>query len=225
MPTTSYFQSEKKLLKKGLSMNIKNELHILLSTFAHKNRPELLKDREVYAQWLAQTYYFVRHSVPLLGYALPHLKNDVLKQRFCSHMGEEDRHDLMLIKDLEKLGRDISEFPEWGLTQGFYQSQYYRIQFEGATSFLGYILFLEALASGWGRDAYSSVKSVFPNATLFLRVHSEEDPAHVDEALSAILKLGPEEQQNIYRNMMYSAEIYQKMILQLNEAKTERKIA
>ncbi len=206
-------------------MNIKHELQILLSTFAHNNRPEVLKDREAYAQWLAQTYYFVRHSVPLLGYALPHLKNDGLKQRFGSHMGEEDRHDLMLLKDLEKLGRKITEFPEWSLTQGFYQSQYYRIQFEGGTSFLGYILFLEALASGWGKDAHTAVKSVFPSAALFLRVHSEEDPAHVEEALNAIVKLGTEDQEMIFRNMLYSAEIYQNIINKLSEAKAGRKIA
>ena len=206
-------------------MNIKHELSLALSTFSHNNSASLFKDPEIYVQWLAQTYYFVRHSVPLLGFAIPHLKNDELKHRFEHHMGEEDRHDLMLIKDMNKMGHRMTEFPEWALTQGFYQSQYYRIQFEGGTALLGYILFLEGLAASWAKDGYEQIKNVFPGSVLFLKVHAEEDPTHLDEAMNTILKLTSDEQQVILRNLHYTHEIYQKMFNKMCEVKVNKKAA
>ncbi len=196
-------------------MQIKSELKMALEDFNRKTPSTLLLDKEIYAEWLAQTYFFVRHSTSLLGFALPYLKHDQLKHRFEHHMGEEDRHDLLALKDLQKLGKDICDYQEMSQTQAFYQSQYYRITFEGGTSLLGYILFLEALAVGWGQQSYENIKNVHGGAVLFLKVHAEEDPHHVDEAMNAIMGLSPAEQDIICRNLRYSADIYQNMIDQL----------
>jgi thiaminase len=193
-------------------VNIQTVINQLLKEFRRNYPPAMLKDKTVYADWLAQTYYYVVHSTSLLGYALPHLKNMELKRHFEQHLGEETRHDLLAVKDIERLGYSMDQFPEHAMTQAFYHSQYYRINFEGGTSLLGYILFLETMAVHWGKDAYEQIKSCHKNSVLFLKVHAEEDPQHVDNAIGAIMKLSESEQEVIVRNMHYSYEVYAKML-------------
>lgn len=198
-------------------MNIQSELNLLLNEFKRRNPPSMLKDKQVYADWLAQTYYYVVHSTSLLGYALPHLKSMELKRHFEKHLGEETRHDLLAVKDMERLGYSMDQCPEHALTQAFYHSQYYRIQFEGGTSILGYILFLEAMAVHWGKEAHDQIKDIHKNSVLFLKVHAEEDPHHVEQAIGAILKLSAPEQEAIVRNMRYTCEIYSEMLQNMSK--------
>lgn len=205
-------------------MNLKNEFMGSMELFKKNNPPSELADKEVYANWLAQTYFFVRHSTALLGFALPHLKNDDLRHHFEKHLGEETRHDVVLLKDLQKMKRDIHEFSELSLTQAFYQSQYYRIQFEGGTSLLGYILFLEGIAVHWGKHFHAEVKELHPGSH-FLKVHVEEDPEHVDQALNTILSLSTENQKQIWANFNYSQEMYSAMLSQIKLSKAFKKAA
>lgn len=166
----------------------------------------LMRDRERYAWWLSQTYHFVCHSTQLLGYALPFLKDQNLRSVYEHHLGEESRHDLLAIKDIEKLGLKI--FPVSPHTEAFYQSQYYRIQFEGGSTLLGYILFLEHLAVTWGKEMYEELLPLYPQSVLFLRVHAEEDPSHVSRAIKMIEGLPTEQQEKILRNFRASCALY-----------------
>lgn len=193
-------------------MSIKKEFETIMKRYQENYPASLFKDKELYAEWIAQTYYFVRHSTALLGYAMPHLRNDALRHHFENHIGEEERHDLLALKDLERLGKNISQYEEMHLTQAFYQSQYYRIQFEGGTALLGYILFLEGIAVAWGRDVYEAIKDVHKGSVLFVKVHAEEDPHHLEAAISTIMKLSPEEQKIIMNNLRYSTAIYEQML-------------
>lgn len=182
------------------------------------------RDEDFYSNFIAQTYYFVRHSTALLGYALPYLHNDKLRQIFEHHLGEESRHDLLALKDLEKLHRSLSDHPESPWTQAFYQGQYYRIQFEGGSSLLGYILFLEALAVTLGKEIYEEVNKVHSGATLFLKVHAEEDITHVARAVSLIESLPEAEQIMIAKNLAHSELLYG-ALLSDGLKKTQRKVA
>lgn len=193
-------------------MSVRDDLMRTLNSYETIFTPGLFKDKDVYAEWLAQTYFFVRHSTPLLGFALPHLKNDELKRHFEHHLGEEERHDLIALKDIERLGRKINEFQEMNLTKAFYQSQYYRISFENGTSLLGYILLLEGMAVTWGQKMYGEIKDVHKNSIFFLKVHAEEDPHHLDGAIDTIMRLSLEEQRLILDNLRYSDEIYKGML-------------
>lgn len=206
-------------------MNIQKELNLLLSEFRRSFPPSMLKDKDVYADWLAQTYYYVIHSTSLLGYSLPHLKSMDLKRHFEKHLGEETRHDLLAVKDMERLGYSMDQYPEHAITQALYHSQYYRIQFEGGTSLLGYILFLEAMAVHWGKEAYDVIKDTHKHSVLFLKVHAEEDPHHVDNAIGAIMKLSELEQAAIVRNMRYSYEIYSEMLSVMFKKQSVKKAA
>jgi hypothetical protein len=205
-------------------MNIKAIFENSMETFQKNNSPEVLRDSEAYANWLAQTYYFVRHSTALLGFALPHLKDDNLRHHFEKHLGEETRHDVIAIKDLQKMNRDLSEFEEAAATQAFYQSQYYRIQFEGGTALLGYILFLEGLSVHWGKDLHAVVKDIHRGSS-FLKVHVEEDPEHLNSAIEMIMSLSPEQQKIIMANFHFSLEMYSSMITNLRRKHPTKKAA
>lgn len=184
------------------------------------NHPaELFQDKQVYGDWLAQTYYFVCHSVPLLGYALSHIKDPQLRRRFEKHIGEEEQHELLLKKDLERLGFGLEDFPEHPETQAFYQGQYYRVHFEGGVSLLGYILFLEGMAVHWGKGLHEALKAYHPQSLVFLHVHVSEDPEHLESALSSISKLSSEEQKSVINNFYYSHTIYKQILLRTQERK------
>lgn len=193
-------------------MDIKKEFLLVMDNYRKECNISSFKDKEYYANWLAQTYFFVAHSTPLLGYALPHLKNKALQFHFEHHLGEEERHELLVLKDLEKMGKNINDYVEEPMTQAFYQSQYYKIQFEHGTALLGYILLLEGLAVHLGTEVYQTVKDLHKGSTLFLKVHSEEDPHHLDEAFAAIASLPQDQQKSIVNNLWYSSYIYLGMI-------------
>ena len=206
-------------------MNIKKAYQDSMQNFSKKYPSTLFKDKEVYGEWLAQTYFFVRHSTSLLGYALPHLKNEELRHHFEHHLGEEERHDLLALKDIERLGKNISQYHEMIPTQAFYQGQYYRISFEGGTSLLGYILFLEGLAVNWAKDSYMNIKDIHKGSVLFLKVHAEEDPHHLEEAIKTIMSLSKNEQECILQNLHYSEELYSQMLQCVLESHKKAKAA
>jgi hypothetical protein len=193
-------------------MSIEKDLKIILNKYQTKYSTSIFRNKENYAQWLAQTYFFVRHSTALLGFAMPHLKNDDLRHHFEQHLAEEKRHDLILLKDLERLGYKIEDFKEHCLTKAFYQGQYFRISFNSGTSLLGYILLLEGLAVSWGQAVFEDIKDVHKGSSLFLKVHAEEDPHHLDGAIKTILSLSKAEQDMIHENLLCSDELYESMI-------------
>ena len=156
---------------------------------------------------------------------MPHLKNEALRHHFEHHLAEEERHDTMLIKDLERMGRKITDFQEMPETQAFYQSQYFRIQFESGTALLGYILFLEGLAANWAKDSYDKIKDVHKGSVLFLKVHAEEDPQHLQDAMNTILALPEDQQAYILNNLKFTECIYHKMIQNMAAKKKERQAA
>lgn len=188
------------------------EFDFAINSFREEFPTSFFKDKKNYANWLAQTYYFVKHSTSLLGYAMPHLHNDDLRRHFEHHLSEETRHDLLAIKDMERVGHPLSEHHEYSATQAFYHSQYYRISFEGGTSLLGYILFLEGLAVHWGKEIHDDIKDTHKGSVLFLKVHAEEDPQHLQDAIKTIMALSAPEQEAIHRNFVYSVEMYREML-------------
>lgn len=205
-------------------MSIKSELMQCMNEVKEQHPASGFRNEDYYVNWLAQTYYFVRHSTALLGYALPHLKNDDLRHHFEKHLGEETRHDVVALKDLQKMNRSITDIPESHLTQAFYQSQYYRIMFEGGTSLLGYILFLEGIAVHWGKDFHHEIKDIH-RGNSFLRVHVEEDPEHLEGAIKTISSLSKQEQENIMRNFHYSHDIYSLLLQNAKQQKTKKNAA
>jgi hypothetical protein len=170
-------------------------------------------DRRVYADWLAQTYYYVRHSTRLLAGSAARFSfdaaGDKLHDRFAAHIGEEKRHEQLALHDLKVLGYSIDELPEHDATRAFYETQYYKTQFRHPTALLGYILALEALSAHSGAWIFETVsKAHGESSAAFLKVHAADDPEHVDKAIAAAAALPPEQLAVVEENLRQTTWAY-----------------
>jgi len=174
-------------------------------------------DRAAYAGWLAQTYYYVRHSTRLLAAAaarFPHTRaGDTLHHRFGAHMGEEKRHELLCVRDIQALGETLDNLPEHATTRMFYEPQYYKVEYQAPSVLLGYILPLEVIAPLSGALVIEQLIAVHgPKCANFLKVHAQEDVAHVGRALALVETLPHHERELIVENMKQTAVAYAAML-------------
>jgi pyrroloquinoline quinone (PQQ) biosynthesis protein C len=164
-----------------------------------------------YLYWLAQTYYYSRHTTRLLSLAASRIQLDDsrLHQRMVRHVREEMNHEILAIRDIRDFGHELAEIPELSETKAFYQTQYYWIEHQSPVSFFGFILILEALAVSKGAAVSARTQKAFgPKAASFLSVHAQEDKDHVREALEHIAALSDDDRKNIMNNLVMSAKLY-----------------
>jgi len=174
--------------------------------------------------YLAQTYYYVRHSEKFLALAAGLMDDGDRKyqKRFLQHLSEENAHDLMVKKDLENLGYFLEDFPERAETRMFWETQYFKIEHEDPMILMGYILLLEDVASEVCSFLAEKIcQHHSKKASTFLRVHGEEDPHHVTEALGVIDSLSEVRQKLVYANLLQSQKAYQRMIQAIRENSVE----
>lgn len=173
------------------------------------------EDPQAYAMWLAQTYYMVSHSTRLVALAGAYVPvgNESLHARFVDHSKEERGHQAVCVADIKNLGYKLSDFPMTFQAQAMYQIQYYWVQFRGAASFFGYTLALECMAERFGVEVAQRVlKAHGPKATMFLKLHSEDDQEHTQSAYKQIEKLSEPELQAAKENLILSCQIYRAML-------------
>jgi hypothetical protein len=181
-------------------------------------------DRETYADWLAQTFFYVRHSTRLLAAAAARFPVDergtALHYRFAAHMAEEKRHEQLCVRDLEKLGFAIDAFAEHPATRMLYEPQYYKIEHQGPMVLFGYILPLEAIGPAQGKRIIAAVVEAHgEKAATFLQLHTEEDADHLDKALAALEGLTASERAGVEANLTQTAFGY---ALLLDELRRQR---
>lgn len=170
-------------------------------------------NRAAYAGWLAQTYYYVRHSTRLLAAAAARFpqdrEGDALHHRFGAHIGEEKRHELLCVRDLQALGETLEAWPELLTTRMFYEPQYYKVEHQAPSALLGYILPLEVIAPRSGLLVVEQVTAAFgPKCANFMKVHAQEDVKHVERALALVEGLPSRERGLIEENMKQTALAY-----------------
>lgn len=185
-------------------------------------------DKRVYADWLAQTYFYVCHSTRLLALAAGRFKvdRDGLHVRFMAHMKEERQHEALALSDLSALGYKISDFEESPVVSAFYRSQYYWIEHEDPIAFFGYILMLEGLAVRSGDKGYEKAKVVHGDkACKFLRVHANEDPDHLDKAFESLQGVSDDHLSLVKRNLDDSLNLYGLLLQDIELAKRGAKSA
>lgn len=173
------------------------------------------ENKYAYMNWLAQSYYFVSHSTRLLALSAANsqLGDNTLHRRMLQHITEEIGHEMIAVNDIKQLGGNIVNFPELTETKAFYQSQYFYVQNKSAASFIGYVLFLEGLASTKGFDIYRRISAKFgEKACNFVRVHAEEDQGHIESAFKLVEALPESTYNDINLNLNQSTYIYQKMM-------------
>lgn len=172
-------------------------------------------DKDVYAQYLAQTYFYVNHSERFLALCIGLFNNEdrKLQRRFIAHLGEESAHDQLLINDLKNLGHDIRNFEELPATKSFWETQYYKIEHCDPAILLGYIYFLEAFAAQVVPETTKKLEALYGRkCTTFLRLHAEEDQDHVEKAFTFIASLSLDRQKEICINHAQSMQAFNQMI-------------
>jgi thiaminase len=173
------------------------------------------ENKEAYAQFLAQTYYYICHSTRLLAASAARFSQEDqgMHKRFLKHTDEENSHELLALRDLQKLGYKIKDFPELAQTKTLYEIQYFKIEHNDPASLMGYILALETMAGHdfkWLKDKTTELYG--KECVKFVQVHADEDPDHIEKALQVIEGLKAERLGAIDINIEQTAICYADML-------------
>jgi heme oxygenase len=173
------------------------------------------ESRRAYAEWLAQTYFYVRRVSHVLAAAAArtHIDNGALHEHLLSAIGEEGEHAIMLLNDLADLNFRIDQFSEHPLTTAYYQTLFYMIDYEGPSAILGYFAVLEGLAGAKGRGIHDIVSSSFGGRAIsFLHEHIVADAEHYPRFFEVIDRMVEPELQVIRKSATLSGAIYRYML-------------
>jgi len=175
---------------------------------------------EIYEHYIAQTYYYIEHSVKLLALAIENTHNEEFQKRSREHIKEENNHELMALRDLKALGKDLQHYPENQATKQLYMTQYNLIRNHGGEVLLGYIYFLESLAIKLA-PFHDNLKSEYNGkASVFIKVHVEEDQKHIIEARENIE--GSKMKREIFDNITTTFETYNAFLDEVYKSACEK---
>ncbi len=190
---------------------VKSELAQAVSQMIETANAFPWTDKKAYADLIAQTYFYSRHTTRILGLAGVHfpLDQNQLHYRFLRHAAEETGHENIAIKDLKTLGFKPEQFAERPATMALYQTQYYWVQHEEPASIYGYILALEGFAAKHCRTMYETCKEAHGDeASVFWKIHSEDDPDHLEKALAQVGQLPEGTLEKVRVNLIQTASYY-----------------
>ena len=171
-----------------------------------------LENKEVYANWLAQTHHYVHHVTRILAFAAA--KCDLYQERelhfrLIKALHEEKNHDIMASNDLKNLGFNLEDFPEMMETRNFYQSLFYMIETYGPYALVGYFIPQEGLSCIKLPDIYRRLHSLHgKKACTFLMEHCELDIEHFGDALEFVKRIPTSKLPIVQIGMHRSAELY-----------------
>lgn len=171
------------------------------------------QERRAYTDWVAQTYYYVRHSTRLLAAAasrFSHSERDTaLHHRFGQHMAEEKKHELLCVHDLKVLDASLESLPERYSTKMFYETQYYKIEHLAPIALFGYILPLEAIGPEHGNRMIQRLIGFHGEKCVsFLKLHADEDVDHLEKGLRVLEGLPEFERALVADNMRQTTYAY-----------------
>lgn len=172
------------------------------------------EDTSFYSEYLAQSFHYICHSTKLLALAIAHSNENqkAFYRRSVKHISEEDGHQYLAETDLKRLGMKLSSFKENDATKLLWEPQYYKIS-QINTSILGYILGLECIAVKTFDEIYARVKTAHGDkASSFIRVHAEEDPGHVEQAIAELSRLNESERVVVNQNYQQTILAFGQMI-------------
>jgi ubiquinone/menaquinone biosynthesis C-methylase UbiE len=173
------------------------------------------EDPTAYINWLAQTYFIVRHTTCFLALSASRwgVKRRREQYKALAHLREESSHDMLAFNDLEKMGSFSDRHFEWPETQAFYQTQYYWIEHETPAAHLGYAYLLEGIASQKAAVAYKKIlKAHGERCGNFMKVHAEEDPHHFTDGLAHLEQLNDYELETFLDCLNQSAFLYSQIL-------------
>lgn len=199
---------------------VRDARHSVEQAYRHYGDMDLM-EKELYGQWLAQTYYYVHHVTRILAFAAAKCdlyQDHDLHFRLIDSLNEEKGHDTMILNDLKALGADLETYPELIETRNFYQSLFYMVETYGPYALVGYFIPQEGLASEKLGPLYKELaRQHGEEPCTFLKEHCELDIEHFNEALE-FLKIIPEEKLPVIKMGMYrSAELYSRLMKAIAE--------
>jgi len=184
------------------------------------------ENKEYYAQWCAQFYYFVAHATRLLAASAARLglDRDGIHIRFLDHCQEEKHHEKLFVKDIDFLGFNIEDLPEHPMTAQLYQSQYYLIDYHDPVALFGSIYYLEGMSIALGKGLYGRLKKAHSDSACnFVRVHVADDEDHIEKAKKALRSFSEEELKVVWWSMKQTEVIYEAIMHALNQAAVKAK--
>lgn len=184
------------------------------------------EQKEAYAELLAQTYYYVRHTMTFIatGVAQFNLTDRPLHRQLIKHLAEENGHDIMLINDLKALGMKVEDFPERPQTSALYQSQYYYFDHENPYAHFGYAYYLEGVsAHSLPAVADTTTKLYGERASTFYRLHGEEDVGHFAKGLKLLEGLPPDALESVEKNLNETSFFYMGMVEAISQQWSQKK--
>lgn len=175
-----------------------------------------------YANWLAQTHYYICHSTRILAAAGSRFQVDQDKFHIqaVEHAKEEKSHEKLTLADLKHMKFSINDFPELPSTKALYRSAYYLIERENPISLYGYVYYLELLSITVGRDIMERASNAFgAKSVQHLKLHAQDDVEHIETYAKALNQLGAKERSYVEEALVTTANNYESMICEIRESK------
>ena len=174
--------------------------------------------KELYVGYIRSAYHFVVNTSSFTPLAARRMDPKHLKIRkwILEHSAEEMGHELMALKDLERLGLDrdkiIGERPPIGVVMwtSFF---HYKVTIDDPFAAFGVLYFLEGLAQSLAPQLLPSIMEALSGeekkAITFLREHGELDADHLSEQKDLLIKsnLSQSDQDTIIRVIGESAHV------------------
>lgn len=193
-----------------------------MQTYLTKTAEEFpWENQEAYISWMAQTYDYALATTRILALTGAHfpMHQTALATRFIQHATEERGHDKLLVNDAKALGVDLSTFRLLPESEAFHKSVYYWIYQRQTSVIMGWVLLLEGFAVKNGPKIHERCEKAYGRkATSFTRVHTQEDPDHVDKAFDALDGFTPEEMERVAHGLDLYAKLYANIYTSITEA-------
>lgn len=178
-------------------------------------------DSRVYANWLAQTFYYTRHATRIISLAAAKTSfvHDEIHIQLIKHIEEEKGHEELARHDIKNLGYQLDQFPELPSTTAYYSTLYYLIEQLNSLCIFGYFSILEGLAVTTGSQLYEQVKMQFgANTATFLKVHCKADVKHFEDDIAILSQFSSEELSATHRSVDLSISLYKNLMNELIES-------
>lgn len=203
---------------KAFVAELQEELETIRSNFPWENE-------KAYISWLTQTYEYAYNSTRILALTAGRMPLDRTKfsNRFIAHAAEEKGHERLLENDAKSFGLNIKDLDSSPIAKAFHQSLYYWSCIENPVAMFGWVLALEGFAVQNASAIYEVCKEAHgPKATTFLKVHAQEDEAHLEEAFKSIEFFTPEENQMVADTTYQYCKLYGDILLDIQKSTTEQ---
>lgn len=174
--------------------------------------------REIYKEYLRYAFHYVSETSSFTPLAARRMDSKHLRVRkwLLEHSSEEMGHELMALRDLERLGEDKditknSDIPV-GVT-AWTSFFHYKVSMANPFSAFGVLYFLEGMAQDLAPKVLVPIIQSLPDsekkAITFFKEHGELDQEHMkeQEALIFAMKLTSEEEDAMVKTVTEAAQI------------------